>query len=122
MLLSYHVSRADKALSQLSFSHKPKVVCQSETDVQEPKIATLPRRWVAIGSAAAAAVATVSGGEAEAAKRMKAADEEKKSSRAAEEKSLSAYDAKVLATYRRKEAMKEAVQKQKAKGTNLQQQ
>ncbi|MCO5593918.1 hypothetical protein L7F22_047937 [Adiantum nelumboides] len=88
-------------------------LCQQSTvDISEQRSEKVPRRSFAAATLLAVLVESYSAQEAQAARKKPAETTEKKPN---DDKSLSAYDAKLLATYRRKEAMKEAMAKQREK-------
>ncbi|MCO5605197.1 hypothetical protein L7F22_059377 [Adiantum nelumboides] len=88
-------------------------LCQQSTvDISERRSEKVPRRSFAAATLLAVLVESYSAQEAQAARKKPAETTEKKPD---EDKSLSGYDAKLLATYRRKEAMKEAMAKQREK-------
>jgi len=74
-------------------------------------------RFFAVAAACATALGVLAQPQAAEAKRNKPPPPEEKKAEA-EDKSLSAYDARLLANARRKEAMKEAMDKLKAKASD----
>lgn len=111
---AYQASGSNRTVLPCSpYSHNPRVVCQSSFGTQEHNVS---RRSIAIATGFAIVADAYSTHEAQAAKRKPGGAEEQKPK---DDKDLSAYDAKVLATYRRKEAMKEALAKQKSRGKKI---
>ncbi|KAI5074402.1 hypothetical protein GOP47_0010363 [Adiantum capillus-veneris] len=107
------LSRQSSTTSSSRSCPSLQVLCQqSPVDISEQRLEKVPRRTFAVATLLAVLVESYSTQEALAARKKPAETAEK---RLEEDKSLSAYDAKLLATYRRKEAMKEAMAKQKAK-------
>eukprot|EP00250_Pteridium_aquilinum_P028708 c3765_g1_i1 orf=194-745(+) len=115
MSISYQGSGSSSTpVSRTSYHLNLQVLCQQSTsDVSELRTVKVPRRSLAVATVLAVLMESYSAQEAHAAARKKTAEAPQK--KPEDDKSLSAYDAKLLATYRRKEAMKEALAKQRAK-------
>jgi hypothetical protein len=95
----------------------PQLVSQLDND-QSPTITTfdVSRRWFVAVTASGTTWGLLGQPEAQAGKRKPPAAVEKK---VEEDKGLSAYDQKILASVRRKEALRLSIEGQKAKGKSL---
>ncbi|KAG0607666.1 hypothetical protein M758_8G046700 [Ceratodon purpureus] len=91
------------------------VICQQ--DNTEHQAINVSRRLFAVAAASATALGVFVQPEAQAKRNKPAAPEEKKKEE--ENKDLSAYDARLLATAKRKEAMKASVEAAKLKAKSI---
>lgn len=94
----------------------PQLVCQLEGNQSQAIAFDVSRRWFVAATASGTMLGVLGQPEAQAGKRKPPPPEEKK---VEEDKGLSAYDQKLLASARRKEALKLSIEEKKAKGKSV---